>query len=358
MTFTDILHLFIFFGGGLALLMALSHLLEKGKKDSQWLFILLYLCLSLIMLPQFYSLSVHNQPGDLPAFLLFLMGPLTYLYFQRLIDSEYKLNARKLLHFLPAMMKLAMKITTSTVLSHSLRDEYRELLMKIHAPFYIYIVGVFHILLYMLLTFWVLDLLPTLREKERKPLARISSLWLISSAIVLLIIIYSLFAESVPLFRLSFAALSLLVILTFLIGQKYPEFTQWFTTEVQKNRQGRSLIKDLDTQKLKKKLTKLMEEEKRFCDEDLTLNVLARELEITPHQLSEFLNRKLKLNFNSYINKYRIREAKELLITDEGRTITSICYAVGFNTKSVFNEAFLNHTGMSPREFRKNFNKI
>ena len=96
-----------------------------------------------------------------------------------------------------------------------------------------------------------------------------------------------------------------------------------------------------------------MEDEKLFCDEDLTLNRMADILSLTPHQVSEFLNNVLETNFNSFINSYRIDEAKQLLMEDSERSILSVAYSVGFNSKSVFYNAFTKVTGTSPTKFRK-----
>ncbi|MEM1359813.1 MAG: helix-turn-helix domain-containing protein [Bacteroidota bacterium] len=39
---------------------------------------------------------------------------------------------------------------------------------------------------------------------------------------------------------------------------------------------------------------------------------------------------------------------------NEKMTVLEILYAVGFNSKSSFNVAFKNRTGMTPTEYRKN----
>jgi len=114
-----------------------------------------------------------------------------------------------------------------------------------------------------------------------------------------------------------------------------------------------SLLKGLDTELINNKLKDLMETKKVFMTEDLTLLMISEELSISPQQLSEFLNNKLSVNFNTYINQYRIIEARKLLTDDPEKPVISIAYEIGFNSVSVFYNAFMKFNGMSPAKYRK-----
>ena len=98
-----------------------------------------------------------------------------------------------------------------------------------------------------------------------------------------------------------------------------------------------------------------MQDEKIFCDEDLSLNRLADNLDITSHQLSEFLNVKIGKSFKSYVNGYRIREALSLIESGKDRNILNIAFSSGFNSKTAFYKAFTDETGLTPAEYRKRF---
>ncbi|MCB1305092.1 MAG: AraC family transcriptional regulator, partial [Leptospiraceae bacterium] len=69
------------------------------------------------------------------------------------------------------------------------------------------------------------------------------------------------------------------------------------------------------------------------------------------------LNDYLGTNFYSYLAQFRIREACEMLRSEQERTILSIAYACGFNSKSSFHSAFKKELGMSPGEFRRSNQK-
>jgi ligand-binding sensor domain-containing protein/AraC-like DNA-binding protein len=104
-----------------------------------------------------------------------------------------------------------------------------------------------------------------------------------------------------------------------------------------------------------KKLTHLMEEEKVYREEKLTLISLAEKLSMRRHQLSLILNDHLKSNFNDYINSYRIEEAKRILESPEAENKTNdvIAIEVGFNSTTSFYQVFKKYTGMTPTRYKK-----
>jgi AraC-like DNA-binding protein len=98
-----------------------------------------------------------------------------------------------------------------------------------------------------------------------------------------------------------------------------------------------------------------MRDKKPYLDNELTLAKLADMLSIPQHHLSQILNEKLNQNFFDFVNGYRIKEAKEILVSPEGEllTILAIAEEVGFNSKSAFNNAFKKVTNTTPSEFKK-----
>jgi YesN/AraC family two-component response regulator len=95
--------------------------------------------------------------------------------------------------------------------------------------------------------------------------------------------------------------------------------------------------------------------EKLYMDPDITLDSLAETLEIMPRDLSMIINRHFGANFYTFINSYRIEEAKKMLkdSAKKDTTITEIYLEVGFNSKSVFYTFFKKLEGMTPTKFRQ-----
>lgn len=103
------------------------------------------------------------------------------------------------------------------------------------------------------------------------------------------------------------------------------------------------------------RLLAVMEKEKIYLRGDLSLKMLAQRLNVHYNHLSQIVNGRLGMNFNDYINKYRIEEAMRRLKdpAQSGRSILEIAYETGFYSKSVFNTAFKKFSGMTPSQFRK-----
>ncbi|WP_236551339.1 AraC family transcriptional regulator [Billgrantia tianxiuensis] len=87
-------------------------------------------------------------------------------------------------------------------------------------------------------------------------------------------------------------------------------------------------------------------------DANLTVQQLARQLNVPTRELSRAINQGLGKNFFEFVSDYRVAEARRRLTADTHQTILQVMYDSGFNSKSVFNTAFKRATGMTPREYR------
>jgi AraC-like DNA-binding protein len=138
-----------------------------------------------------------------------------------------------------------------------------------------------------------------------------------------------------------------------LFENRYPDFYQLVAREQKQERYKKSLIQGLSREKIITRLKELMEEEKIYRQFDLKLDEVAAMLFITPHQLSEFINDCMGMNFSSYINQYRVDEAKSLLVYKPDESTLAIGFQVGFGSKQSFNTIFKHQTGKTPSEYRK-----
>lgn len=101
------------------------------------------------------------------------------------------------------------------------------------------------------------------------------------------------------------------------------------------------------------KLLTYMDAERPFLNPNLSLRLLAAQLEMHPNQLSWLLNERQGQNFNTFINTYRVDYFKQLALDPANAHISllGLAYESGFNSKTVFNTAFKKISGMTPRAF-------
>lgn len=103
---------------------------------------------------------------------------------------------------------------------------------------------------------------------------------------------------------------------------------------------------------ISEKLENIMNEKSLYKNPNLNLQDLSKEINISSHQLSQFLNNNLGKNFTSFVNEFRINEACKIITSNDKLTLESVGYDVGFNSKSTFFAAFKKHTGTTPLNYQ------
>ena len=127
-------------------------------------------------------------------------------------------------------------------------------------------------------------------------------------------------------------------------------------SKIKRNKVQRKNLLDPElSEEIKKRLLYLLEVERVYRNEKLSLIFLAEKLKITPHQLSWVINEKINKTFPSLINLYRVEEVKKKLIQSNHNEITILqaAFEAGFSTKTSFNKAFKSITGLTPSQFRE-----
>jgi AraC-like DNA-binding protein len=106
----------------------------------------------------------------------------------------------------------------------------------------------------------------------------------------------------------------------------------------------------------KEKILQVVVGEKQFEKPELSLTDLAKQLGTNASVLSRVVNKGFGMNFNDFINYYRVQAVLEKLKAGEQKTQTllGIAYDCGFNSKATFNRAFKKVTGVSPKEWLQN----
>ena len=129
------------------------------------------------------------------------------------------------------------------------------------------------------------------------------------------------------------------------------EETQQKTSE----KYQRSALETQQAERIANKLETLMREQELYLDPDISLSKLAGALGTPSNYVSQTLNETMDSSFFDYINRWRIKAAEALLIENQ-QSVLDVAMAVGFNARSSFYNAFKQHTGLTPSEFRKQHN--
>lgn len=115
----------------------------------------------------------------------------------------------------------------------------------------------------------------------------------------------------------------------------------------------KSKLNAVNTEESLSKLESWMRKSKPYLDEKLDLEIASRAIGLNVQQTSELLNSKLGISFRSYLNSFRITDAKNFLIDNPEMSILTIAYATGFGSKTAFNVEFKKATGLSPLQFKQ-----
>lgn len=97
----------------------------------------------------------------------------------------------------------------------------------------------------------------------------------------------------------------------------------------------------------------LNSKDKPYLKEGLALSDVADQMGISGPQLSYYLNHYLGVNFNAWINRLRIGEAKRLMEANPQMQISDVAYAVGYSEIAVFSRNFKKAEGITATEYRK-----
>lgn len=90
-----------------------------------------------------------------------------------------------------------------------------------------------------------------------------------------------------------------------------------------------------------------------FVDQNYTRRIRIEEIaelsHLSPAAFCRYFKKMTRLTFTQFVNHYRIDKAKKMLLS--GESVTTSCYACGFESLSYFNRVFKQTTGSIPSSF-------
>jgi AraC-like DNA-binding protein len=371
-------------------------ILKKGiqteNKSNYWLSIFVFLC-SLYVAPWMLGFAgwYDHQPYRnfmfyMPFQQLFFIGPILFFYIQSLLNPAFRLNKKQFSHLIPGVL-YQIYIFFIFIFDKFISKKpffYANGMDKDFDSWYQYS-GFISMLIYLILSLKYYN-------KYRKLVVQITS----NADAVLF--------SWIRKYLIAFLGMLLLKVFTEMFFAIFPEYTNyvggwWFylifslilyyiaITGYTNGTQSKigfkmsgldqnpiqlinenSLISsqeiNLDYKKCrseispeidswKTKIENLILTERLFQNPELSLTEIAKKLESNSNIISRAINQGFNMNFNDFINNYRIEAVKEMFKKGEHKnsTLIGIAYDCGFNSKATFNRAFKKNTNVSPKEF-------
>jgi AraC-like DNA-binding protein len=357
--------LFNYFGGSLGIIISMIILLKmRGKPEVRISLSLLMIVSSLIVI--LGAIMYSGKAGLLPFLiridspLHYLFPPLCFFYVYASFKPGFRFHWLHLLHLLPFLINVAEFMPFYTSGSETKLEYYRLFLLRgsvvIPTHYYLKTISLtvyFSLGIYVFLKYRTKD-----TEKEGTPYYFITWFWIffIGQATLMLVMIidslgrlrlfgdpYSFMMMMVTLFIIS-STIALLFFPQILYGIEYDPGQKKYI---------RSKLTDEDKDNILEQLEDYLKNERPFLSPGLSLSDISKRLKINSNRISQVINERKGLNFNDYINLFRVEEAKSLLSSEEYNklTIDALAAMAGFNSKSPFYAAFKKHTGMTPKEF-------
>jgi len=203
--------------------------------------------------------------------------------------------------------------------------------------------------------FWLAKIVYSLREQRKRfklELLALAAMFMVALMVLLLGVALPVVSE-----HFFYSTYALLIGLAFFVAVfsliSFPQITSDVADAAQAA-YAHSSLNNLDSNALELKLRQLMEVDKLYTQETLSLSMLAQQMEISTHQLSELINTRFEKSFSQLVREYRVNAAKAMLMDEPQASVLSIGLSTGFNSQSSFYTAFREITGMAPGAYRKN----
>jgi two-component system response regulator YesN len=133
----------------------------------------------------------------------------------------------------------------------------------------------------------------------------------------------------------------------------YGELEDWFVERMSECARRVNQIKE---ESLKSPIMKAVDYIKNHFDRDLSLDEVARVVDVTPYYFSKIFKAEEGVNFIDYLTTLRVDEAKRLLMSDEC-AVKEISQRVGYQDPNYFSRIFKKTTGFTPTEYKEKYNE-
>lgn len=364
----------------ITLFWSIVFLIQLNKKDDAKIQLGIFMAVAFVLYftHAIFFNNLHNLYSYLECIYIFTslsVYPLYYNYLQVISSNKIELKFR-IIHLLPALLLSCVALILTLFLSAEQRVMYvQEILMnknlkEISLANLIQIKGVIFFISRIIFIFqagyYMVRGILIAQKHNKRILDYFSNTegktmnWVFKLHIVLLIVSVSsitfafigrsYFLEHEVSLIIPSAIFSVFL---FLIG--FNGNSQiYLNPEVLNEEEPKNSTEETEDRLLKNQLELLFVNKEVYKNSDLRITMVANALKTNRTYVSKLINDEFHMNFNEYVNKYRIEEAKKLLL-DKNRhkfTLEYIAEQSGFGSVNSFTRVFKSFEGFSPGKYK------
>ncbi|MEM7086867.1 MAG: helix-turn-helix domain-containing protein [Bacteroidota bacterium] len=274
----------------------------------------------------------------------FLMAPLLYLYIDQLVSYKRSFHKKTLLHFLPFV---AFKILILVIHYSELNKSQFLILTGVVLNFGLIVYN----LIYIFLAFTLVrsDQNNLLLKRAVNLIKTLLWVFLIYNVIFLFRRIFDLISPAELAFFENYLYVGVAILIYF-ISFKIINQPNIF---IIKSKYEKSAIDQKDIAVYGKKIERFFEETEDYLNPKFNMSLLAEDLKLEKHKLSQIIGGYFNTNFYDLLNYYRIQKVCDQLLLAENKKLNLFGVALncGYNSKSTFNAAFKKVKGITPSQF-------
>jgi len=351
---------------GLFLAITLQFISNTNKKSNTILSAIL-VCAMCMLIGRFLYVRHLNylifQWSLVVDSVVFLFGPLLYLYLKRFLFKNEKRASLPFYHFIPFASMLIFSLFF--VIKYS-PEAYYQYFLDSNMMTIFSVISIAMMVLNSIYVIGSIQLIRTFKNSERNifsfnqsPLVFINTFIIaFSICIITWVISYinSFFNSffSFINYDIIWVAIPVFIYVIGYFSLKQPELFRMPLGENPNPKKNR--LSENESKLLQEKLDSLMLNDKAYLKSDLTLKDISETLNTSTNNISWLLNNVYNLTFYDFINQYRIKEFIQKVEKKEHlkHTILSLSFDAGFNSKSTFNKAFKVFMKDTPSNYIKN----